>query len=95
MPSLRIEFDRGNGWEVRNEGTADVTADQVRASLPTYAVSYPHRAWLDGKLVATAAPNRRGSAALTRREVAYALPRSLRRIETRQHVVNLLNRFGR
>jgi len=56
MAHLTIEMDRGNGWEVRSEGDGDFTADQVAASLSAYAIQYPHRAVLDGAVVAEAAP---------------------------------------
>lgn len=62
MTHLTIEMDRGNGWEVRSEGDGDFTAEQAAASLPAYAVQYPHRALLDGVVVAEAAPrSRRGA----------------------------------
>jgi hypothetical protein len=59
MTKLRhvlIEMDRGNGWERRQEGDAKVTVEQVRNLLPAYAISYPHRAFVDGKLVGSAEP---------------------------------------
>ncbi|MCQ4161271.1 hypothetical protein NON00_15225 [Roseomonas sp. GC11] len=57
MAQLRIEFDRqdGQGWRVRSEGQFPGTAEQVKAALPRYALQYPHRAFLDGVLVAEAA----------------------------------------
>lgn len=61
MATVRIEMDRGRGWEVRANGEADVTADQVRDQLSAYTIQYPHRAFLDGELVATAEPKRRGA----------------------------------
>jgi len=54
MAQVRIEMDRGAGWEVRQEGVADVTADALADMLPSYAIQYPHRAFLNGDLVATA-----------------------------------------
>ena len=58
MVQLRIEFDRqdGQGWRVRSEGEFVGTVEQVKAALPGYAIQYPHRAFLDGVLVAEAAP---------------------------------------
>jgi hypothetical protein len=53
---IRIEMDRGAGWELRSEGDADATVDHVREQLDAYAIQYPHRAWVDGELVATATP---------------------------------------
>lgn len=58
MPTLRIEMDRGDGWEIRSEGIVDATAEQAAASLQAYAVRYPHRALLDGEIVGTAAAPR-------------------------------------
>lgn len=54
MADVRIEMDRGAGWELRSEGTADVTVDQVVGELTRYATSYPHRAIVDGVVVAEA-----------------------------------------
>lgn len=51
---IRIEMDRGNGWELRSEGDAEATVEQVIAQLPGYASSYPHRAIVDGAVVAEA-----------------------------------------
>ena len=56
MAHIRIEMDRGRGWEVRQEGDADVTAERLIEMLPAYAASYPHRAFLDGALVGEIAP---------------------------------------
>ena len=60
MPILRIEFDRGAGWELATEGDigADIRVDQIAASLQSYAneTKWPHRAFLDGKLVAIVHP---------------------------------------
>lgn len=54
MANIRIEMDRGEGWEVRQEGDADVTAEALANMLPGYAIQYPHRAFIDGTLVAEA-----------------------------------------
>jgi hypothetical protein len=43
---------RAGAWTVRQEGDADVTAADLAAQLPAYAIQYPHRAFLDGELVA-------------------------------------------
>lgn len=68
MAQIRIEMDRGMGWEVRQEGAADVTADALAASLPGYAIQYAHRAFIDGVLIAEAQRphGRRGKALLVR-----------------------------
>lgn len=68
MASIRIEMDRGNGWEVRQEGEAAVTADDLASRAISYSISYPHRFFLDGVLIAsTARPHGlRGKARLTR-----------------------------
>jgi hypothetical protein len=44
MSTLRIEMDRGNGWEVRSEGQSGVSLDSIRTGLSAYAIQYPHRA---------------------------------------------------
>lgn len=49
-------MDRGNGWEMRADGQADVTAEQLREQLPMYAIQYPHRALLDGEVVGECQP---------------------------------------
>lgn len=56
MAQVRIEMDRGNGWEVRVECEAPVTAEQIAGQIAAYAIQYKHRAFLDGVLVAEAAP---------------------------------------
>ena len=66
MAHIRIEMDRGNGWETRQEGAADVTADDLIAMLPSYTLAYPHRAFLDGVLVATSKRKRNGRVVVTR-----------------------------
>ena len=55
---LRIEMDRGNGWELRAEGPipADTSQDTINHNLLAYAVQYPHRALIDGKVVARVVP---------------------------------------
>jgi len=61
MPFLRIEMDRGRGWELRGEGEiADVGADLavLRKQLDTYAVQYAHRALVDGVVVLVLDPKR-------------------------------------
>jgi hypothetical protein len=54
MRLLRIEMNRGRGWELRAEGKipADVTTGWIRHE--GYTVQYPHRALLDGVEVARA-----------------------------------------
>lgn len=61
MAHIRIEMDRGNGWEMRADGDAQITADELRAQLPTYAIQYPHRAFLDGEIVGEAQPKKRNA----------------------------------
>lgn len=71
MAHIRIEMDRGEGWEVRQEGEwmprpqnlgpewapAKATLEEeVKAILVAAAIQYPHRAFLDGVLVAEQAP---------------------------------------
>lgn len=68
MAHIRIEVDRGYGWQVRQEGTADLTADDLAASILALSIQYPHRAYLNGALVAkTQRPHgARGNAKLVR-----------------------------
>lgn len=54
MAHVVIEMDRGMGWEVRQEGESPVTADDLANLLPSYAIQYPHRAFIAGNLVAEA-----------------------------------------
>ena len=54
MAQIKIEVDRGFGWQVRQEGAADVSADDLAAQLLALSIQYPHRAVLDGVLVAEA-----------------------------------------
>lgn len=65
MAQVRIEMDRGCGWEVRQEGEADVTAENLAAMLPSYTVQYPHRAFLNGAIVATSERKRNGRVVVT------------------------------
>lgn len=53
MPHVLIQYDRGDGWQTRQDGHADVTADALAEMLPRYAIQFPHRAWLEGKLIAS------------------------------------------
>ena len=59
MTQLRIEIDRGRGWELRAEGPlpAETPTARIEADLRAYAVQYPHRALIDGVEVARAAPS--------------------------------------
>jgi hypothetical protein len=56
MRTLRLEMNRGHGWELRAEGRipADTSVELIRRDLQDYAVQYPHRALLDGVEVARA-----------------------------------------
>lgn len=71
MAHIRIEMDRGDGWEVRAEGpwtprpqnpssqwteAKPPLNEEIVALLVAYAIQYPHRAFLDGVLVAEQAP---------------------------------------
>jgi len=53
MAHVRIEMDRGKGWEVRQEGDMNLTAEELIRLLPDYCIQYSHRVFLDGKLIAT------------------------------------------
>jgi hypothetical protein len=70
MAQIKIEMDRGMGWEIRQEGAVDVTADALADMLPAYAIQYPHRAFIDGVLIAEAQRpfGRRGKAVLVRHD---------------------------
>ena len=52
MAHIKIEINRGEGWKVRQEGEMDLTASALAAQLPFYSSQYPHRAFINGKLVA-------------------------------------------
>lgn len=54
MNTVKIEVNRGAGWMVRVEGEMEITAEALSRSLTSYAAHYPHRAFLDGVLVAVA-----------------------------------------
>ena len=56
--TLMIEMDRGQGWEVRAEGKipANTTTASITQNLRAYAIQYPHRALVNGRIVATAYP---------------------------------------
>jgi hypothetical protein len=58
MAHIRIEMDLGLGWELRVDGYADSTVDQVVAQLSAFAIQYPHRAFVDGVLVGEVQPPR-------------------------------------
>ena len=70
MAQIRIVMDRGMGWETRQEGAADVTAEALADILPRYAMQYPHRAFLDGALIAEAQRphGRRGKVRMVRHD---------------------------
>ena len=53
MAHVVIEMNRGMGWEVRQEGDIEITADKLASFLPSYSIQYPHRALLDGVLIAS------------------------------------------
>ena len=60
MAHIRIEMDRGKGWEVRQEGECAVTSEALVAMLPQYAIQYRHRALIDGVVVGECAPGCKG-----------------------------------
>ena len=51
MAHVRIEIDRGNGWQVRQEGDCDVTEAALLAMVPSYVIGNPHRFFIDGRLI--------------------------------------------
>jgi hypothetical protein len=56
MRTLRIEMNRGHGWELRAAGKipTGTSVELIRRDLQDYAAQYPHRALLDGGEVARA-----------------------------------------
>jgi hypothetical protein len=60
--TLRIEMDRGRGWELRAEGEipTSTTLGRLEADLRAYAVQWPHRALVDGCVVALIDPDAAG-----------------------------------
>jgi hypothetical protein len=66
MAHFRIEFDRGNGWELRVEGDADADMDRLRKEARTYGRRHPARLLADGSHLIVTAP--RGK--LTKEHVA-------------------------
>jgi hypothetical protein len=58
--TMRIEMDRGAGWELRSEGAVTATTEQAAAQISLYAYSdHAHRILLDGAVIATHTPKRR------------------------------------
>jgi len=53
MAMLKIETDRGYGWQVRAEGEvpAGTSLDTIKDQTLRCALNGPSRAWLDGELV--------------------------------------------
>ncbi|MDB5848246.1 MAG: hypothetical protein JWP29_1998 [Rhodoferax sp.] len=51
MAHVKIEICRNGIWTVRQEGEIEVTAEALVALLPSYAIQYAHRAYLDGLMV--------------------------------------------
>ena len=60
MALIVIEMDRGNGWETRQHGEIDQDRGTVTAMLAetigAYCIRFPHRALVDGELVAEGRP---------------------------------------
>ena len=56
MAHLRIEMDRGNGWELRSEGLCDANVTRIKLALAAYGVQHVHRALMDGVEVARVVP---------------------------------------
>jgi hypothetical protein len=61
--SLRVEMDRGRGWEVRAGGEipTNTTLARIEGDLRADAIQHPHRALVDGCVVAMVSPGRTGS----------------------------------
>ena len=68
MAHIVIEMDRGMGWEVRQEGDIEITADKLASFLPSYSIQYRHRALLDGVLIASTERPVRGRVTVTRHD---------------------------
>lgn len=60
MAHIRIEIDRGYGWQIRQEGDLDMPVAEMIATLPAYTIQYPHRLFVDGALVASSSVTRAG-----------------------------------
>ena len=56
MKQVRIEIDRGKGWETRFLGMFQIAPEEVASHVAAYAVEYPHRGFLDDALVAEVRP---------------------------------------
>jgi hypothetical protein len=69
MAQIRIEMDRGMGWEVRQEGNVEITADKLTSFLPSYSIQHRHRALLDGVLIASTERPIRGRVNVVRHDV--------------------------
>ncbi|MGI4797659.1 MAG: hypothetical protein ACRYG8_27165 [Janthinobacterium lividum] len=58
--AIRIEMNRGAGWEIRQHGEIDQDRTEVvamiEATIDAYCAQYPHRALVDGVVVAEARP---------------------------------------
>lgn len=68
MAQVRIEVDRGNGWQVRQEGELAISAADLAAALPGYTIQYPHRAFIGGALIASSERKRNGRVIVTRHD---------------------------
>ena len=68
MAQVRIEMNRGEGWEVRQEGVSSVTADGLAMLLPSYTLAFPHRVFRDGVLIASSERRRNGRVIVTRHD---------------------------
>ena len=69
MSTLRVEIDKGDGWELRAEGyiTTATSVDEIAADIRSYAIQHPHRAFLNGVLVAGYDPLKRRAIGQRRR----------------------------
>lgn len=57
MATLRIETDRGYGWQVRQEGeiSDSITIDEISAQVSRMSLNGNTRAFLNGEIVAESA----------------------------------------
>ncbi len=58
---LRIEMNRGSGWETRSEGhvPSQTSHGEIMSQLKNYAIQHPHRALVNGEVVGEHAPKTR------------------------------------
>lgn len=51
MAHVRIEINRGNGWQVRQESDCAIDREGLLALVTSYTIGYPHRFYIDGEIL--------------------------------------------